>query len=191
MYSYFFFFQAEDGIRDYKVTGVQTCALPILVRISERAPVWEAHPHSGARTDLGPAESVSGGSEDRDGSERRGAFRGVVRLPGFRLHAGKSQLDSSLPRLGRSQADSVRLAAPGGSAERPPVRTRSARVAAIGWLPRIGRRTHRRTLFRGGNRRCAGAHPMGRAMRFRSAAACHAARRRVEEFFRGFRGWRL
>src|SRR5256885_17113415 len=26
---WFFFFQAEDGIRDYKVTGVQTCALPI------------------------------------------------------------------------------------------------------------------------------------------------------------------
>src|ERR1039457_4702057 len=25
----FFFFQAEGGIRDYKVTGVQTCALPI------------------------------------------------------------------------------------------------------------------------------------------------------------------
>src|ERR1022692_3306514 len=24
-----FFFQAEDGIRNYKVTGVQTCALPI------------------------------------------------------------------------------------------------------------------------------------------------------------------
>ena len=28
---FFFFFQAEDGIRDYKVTGVQTCALPISV----------------------------------------------------------------------------------------------------------------------------------------------------------------
>jgi len=27
---FFFFFQAEDGIRDYKVTGVKTCALPIL-----------------------------------------------------------------------------------------------------------------------------------------------------------------
>src|SRR5206468_8469452 len=26
----FFFFQAEDGIRDLIVTGVQTCALPIL-----------------------------------------------------------------------------------------------------------------------------------------------------------------
>src|SRR2546426_1794784 len=29
MLFFFFFFQAEDGIRDYKVTGVQTCALPI------------------------------------------------------------------------------------------------------------------------------------------------------------------
>src|SRR5256885_8596387 len=29
---YFFFFQAEDGIRDYKVTGVQTCALPISLK---------------------------------------------------------------------------------------------------------------------------------------------------------------
>src|SRR5438094_2609960 len=29
---YFFFFQAEDGIRDRTVTGVQTCALPILGR---------------------------------------------------------------------------------------------------------------------------------------------------------------
>src|SRR5688500_20255348 len=27
----YFFFQAEDGIRDYKVTGVQTCALPIYI----------------------------------------------------------------------------------------------------------------------------------------------------------------
>src|SRR2546430_17149685 len=29
-----FLFQAEDGIRDLTVTGVQTCALPILVRIA-------------------------------------------------------------------------------------------------------------------------------------------------------------
>src|SRR3712207_6865744 len=32
MYYLFFFFQAEDGIRDIGVTGVQTCALPILER---------------------------------------------------------------------------------------------------------------------------------------------------------------
>src|SRR6266511_6364796 len=29
VYFFFFFFQAEDGIRDFHVTGVQTCALPI------------------------------------------------------------------------------------------------------------------------------------------------------------------
>src|SRR5260370_30583925 len=29
--SFFFFFQAEDGIRDSSVTGVQTCALPIYI----------------------------------------------------------------------------------------------------------------------------------------------------------------
>src|SRR5690554_1569120 len=29
MFCFFFFFQAEDGIRDADVTGVQTCALPI------------------------------------------------------------------------------------------------------------------------------------------------------------------
>src|SRR5690348_18093823 len=30
VFCFFFFFQAEDGIRDGRVTGVQTCALPIL-----------------------------------------------------------------------------------------------------------------------------------------------------------------
>src|SRR3712207_6967013 len=30
---FFFFFQAEDGIRDIGVTGVQTCALPIFFNI--------------------------------------------------------------------------------------------------------------------------------------------------------------
>src|SRR5438132_6903985 len=33
-FSCFFFFQAEDGIRDHCVTGVQTCALPISPRLS-------------------------------------------------------------------------------------------------------------------------------------------------------------
>src|SRR5436189_6265736 len=34
IFFFFFFFQAEDGIRDTSVTGVQTCALPILARTS-------------------------------------------------------------------------------------------------------------------------------------------------------------
>src|SRR2546427_7399686 len=33
---FFFFFQAEDGIRDLTVTGVQTCALPILQTLLQR-----------------------------------------------------------------------------------------------------------------------------------------------------------
>src|SRR5256885_10866860 len=45
----FFFFQAEDGIRDYKVTGVQTCALPI----SERRPRVARIAARGARSGNG------------------------------------------------------------------------------------------------------------------------------------------
>src|SRR3989441_7186695 len=36
IYFFVFFFQAEDGIRDKLVTGVQTCALPISRRCSRR-----------------------------------------------------------------------------------------------------------------------------------------------------------
>src|SRR5438093_4111731 len=36
-YPRFFFFQAEDGIRDWSVTGVQTCALPISAPARSRA----------------------------------------------------------------------------------------------------------------------------------------------------------
>src|SRR5690606_2094945 len=57
---FFFFFQAEDGIRDFHVTGVQTCALPICcdtlakfaagladdllstLYLATKAPVWVA-----------------------------------------------------------------------------------------------------------------------------------------------------
>src|SRR5216684_5145907 len=36
---FFFFFQAEDGIRDVAVTGVQTCALPISPRLDAQASI--------------------------------------------------------------------------------------------------------------------------------------------------------
>src|SRR2546425_8986533 len=38
--SFFFFFQAEDGIRDKLVTGVQTCALPISLARAPGSPAW-------------------------------------------------------------------------------------------------------------------------------------------------------
>src|SRR5690348_17580755 len=36
---FFFFFQAEDGIRDGRVTGVQTCALPIFGVVVQAVPL--------------------------------------------------------------------------------------------------------------------------------------------------------
>src|SRR2546430_11905908 len=38
---FFFFFQAEDGIRDLTVTGVQTCALPIWNPFYREAFFWD------------------------------------------------------------------------------------------------------------------------------------------------------
>src|SRR2546430_5547321 len=46
----FFFFQAEDGIRDLTVTGVQTCALPICAAIVTHVAVDHCHDvHGGAQ----------------------------------------------------------------------------------------------------------------------------------------------
>src|SRR5690606_40823078 len=42
----FFFFQAEDGIRDFHVTGVQTCALPILDAADRLQRLGRLHPDS-------------------------------------------------------------------------------------------------------------------------------------------------
>src|SRR5699024_11271520 len=44
-----FFFQAEDGIRDRNVTGVQTCALPIFTQLGAKHPAFE-----GLTTDVEP-----------------------------------------------------------------------------------------------------------------------------------------
>src|SRR5690349_22504509 len=49
-YHIFFFFQAEDGIRDLYVTGVQTCALPISVAfISAAFGTWPGSSHTSGR----------------------------------------------------------------------------------------------------------------------------------------------
>src|SRR5258707_15816245 len=53
MFPFFFFFQAEDGIRDIGVTGVQTCALPIWLHFGLLF-FWKALPmHSGGPITLG------------------------------------------------------------------------------------------------------------------------------------------
>src|SRR2546430_11974596 len=70
MFSFFFFFQAEDGIRDLTVTGVQTCALPI--SLSPEAPVARAI-HTGLPVVTEGGEDVFGpGVPERRRRERAG-----------------------------------------------------------------------------------------------------------------------
>src|SRR5690625_5358895 len=62
-----FFFQAEDGIRDGHVTGVQTCALPISAAVGAAAPAVAA---SGAVGCAGP----DGGDEPGGAGEGSGGL---------------------------------------------------------------------------------------------------------------------
>src|SRR5690625_5584007 len=59
MCAMFFFFQAEDGIRDGHVTGVQTCALPISIWLSIAVRSAIMPPRSALR--LGPDRWYEGG----------------------------------------------------------------------------------------------------------------------------------
>src|SRR5690349_24390407 len=71
----YFFFQAEDGIRDLYVTGVQTCALPIWARRDGTSGVrWIIDPLDGTTNFIYkfPAYAVSIAAEvDGDRSEER------------------------------------------------------------------------------------------------------------------------
>src|SRR5438067_6523388 len=64
MFCVVFFFQAEDGIRDRNVTGVQTCALPISNKMRIR------HAQLSSRFSLGGVTPgcIIGASEKRDES---------------------------------------------------------------------------------------------------------------------------
>src|SRR3712207_7563575 len=78
----FFFFQAEDGIRDIGVTGVQTCALPIwrllAVTWGNLSPNFLTY-HSVLRgllrADRDPRVS-GGGDRERGGGGKRGGVGG-------------------------------------------------------------------------------------------------------------------
>src|SRR2546429_4499045 len=64
-----FFFQAEDGIRDVAVTGVQTCALPILLTRKRHALSFHARPRGPQALLRHPARGRS--EERRVGKECR------------------------------------------------------------------------------------------------------------------------
>src|SRR5258706_6700727 len=76
---FFFFFQAEDGIRDWSVTGVQTCALPICGPLSVEFKDAAMERNSGAedacqfvkRLDFEPTPQIHRSEERRVGKECR------------------------------------------------------------------------------------------------------------------------
>src|SRR6266446_3948541 len=68
-----FFFQAEDGIRDYKVTGVQTCALPIwqATEMMRRASTFFTPACPSSSISVSSASGESRSEERRVGKECR------------------------------------------------------------------------------------------------------------------------
>ena len=91
-----FFFRAEDGIRDYDVTGVQTCALPISLATTTTDAVtrykefggayteadadWVAVRLEAVRVELGPEQShEEADSRLEDGDDTRGQVRAAAR----------------------------------------------------------------------------------------------------------------
>src|SRR5207248_7265769 len=80
----FFFFQAEDGIRDRTVTGVQTCALPISSPFPGYVPIAISPFSSG-----GDAEGCGATGSPRSASTARTA-------------AAKPMMATRIPKIGRA-----------------------------------------------------------------------------------------
>src|SRR3989449_9224847 len=94
VFHFFFFFQAEDGIRDVAVTGVQTCALPISQRATADAILEVRNQRSGVEglehawrlCQAGWAgqaghERVGGGEERPSGERHAAAERAACEAP--------------------------------------------------------------------------------------------------------------
>src|SRR5690349_23941037 len=69
--SLIFFFQAEDGIRDLYVTGVQTCALPISTSLRQTSPTVPAQRMRRPRVTPTSCASTKRSEERRVGKECR------------------------------------------------------------------------------------------------------------------------
>src|SRR6266511_5748205 len=98
---YVFFFQAEDGIRDFHVTGVQTCALPILAKPADPGgQALERHP---ARCELEP--SLEERIVREEVAEHCVDGRNVRRLTGERRPPKRTNAATEeRPNIGRDEA---------------------------------------------------------------------------------------
>src|SRR5947209_13284832 len=95
----FFFFQAEDGIRDIGVTGVQTCALPISPCTGRRAQVSDRR-----RCDVGLLTLPRKGKVYRDEVALGSLLIGEVsRRAGARGGAGHGPTTRVMPQALRSE----------------------------------------------------------------------------------------
>src|SRR5438046_5497719 len=74
MIFFFFFFQAEDGIRDWSVTGVQTCALPILIIFMIVTPLIAAGFQATIPRSANPENRPEGEGEVKLGIDKDGKF---------------------------------------------------------------------------------------------------------------------
>src|SRR5207245_5434248 len=85
-----FFFQAEDGIRDATVTGVQTCALPICARAAPSlAWTYSIRRGSGRRSNTSAHSSARSAAWARS-CRRSGGSRSEERRVGKECRAGGS-----------------------------------------------------------------------------------------------------
>src|SRR2546427_494054 len=105
----FFFFQAEDGIRDLTVTGVQTCALPICIALNGMAAVrpeeWRGLFERAREGGTASTESAANG------------LHGVAAAVGA-AHAGQSLGQQAAGQNGAAFAQPDAQAQPGNSTER-------------------------------------------------------------------------
>src|SRR5438309_8683308 len=106
---FFFFFQAEDGIRDGTVTGVQTCALPILAdhrsQPTGQTPA-PAEPTGHTRLIQSPLAQLNAGRVRDRKSTRLNSSHSSISYAVFCLKKKKSTACSSL-RASRSHESSA------------------------------------------------------------------------------------
>src|SRR5438132_4993238 len=72
---FFFFFQAEDGIRDHCVTGVQTCALPISPPNGPLPPLPNPPPDPRPRSVCASPAALDLGRRTKEKRQRTGALQ--------------------------------------------------------------------------------------------------------------------
>src|SRR5438094_5986687 len=97
---FLFFFQAEDGIRDRTVTGVQTCALPISgIRVGYLGGPGVQRPHRyHDRPDIQHVYQPDGGAATRGGQS---VFRRVEPVAAGRRRDQRGRLRSEERRVGK------------------------------------------------------------------------------------------